>query len=63
MQHLAQRLGARAHEHKLLAELLEDRAEDEQLLRQVVDDQDAGALVLLRGCGFGGVACGPEGAT
>ena len=42
VQHLAQRLGARAHHDEVLPELLENAAEDQQLLGQVVDDQDVG---------------------
>ncbi len=39
-QHLAQRLGARTHEHEVLVQLLQHRLEDQQLLLQVIDDQD-----------------------
>ena len=40
LQHLAQRLGARAHHDQVLAQLLQDRLEDQQLFLQVIDDQD-----------------------
>ena len=48
LQHLAQRLLARARADQVLAEVLEHGPEDEQLLRQVVDDQDVGPLAVGR---------------